>query len=256
MTRIVWSHIEKGAIFARMEQVFRHRPNISRKDALREAQTVLNASRWIKVTDQRVFNYKDRIDIARQKALQESKKTFREALGVPAPTLAPTPAPEREGSTLDQLAEAFERLLDIMADAVASKVAAKMQPTMHRDDLLRHVDEQFEAEFAKYPRPRHDPRPIPHATGHALPGVLVIGLLPNQTYSTGVSRGDRLDLTFLTAEEAVSRPKLTRAHTVLMTKFISHAVQDKYRKATNLHFCNGGIVELWKILDSITPPVL
>jgi len=256
MARVVWTNEEKAAVFAQLVEVFRRSPALERKSAFTDAQSVLRFDRRIVVTDQRVFNYKDRIEIARQKALQESRKTPPKAVEAPAPILAPTPAPERKGSTLDQLAEAFERLLDIMADAVASKVAAKMQPAMHRDELLRYVDEQFEAEFAKYPRPRHDPRPIPHATGHALPGVLVIGLLPNQTYSTGVSRGDRLDLTFLTAEEAVSRPKLTRAHTVLMTKFISHAVQDKYRKATNLHFCNGGIVELWKILDSIAPPVL
>jgi len=47
-----------------------------------------------------------------------------------------------------------------------------------------------------------------------------------------------------------------RAHTVLMTKFINHSVQDKYRKAPKLHFVNGGMGELGEVLDSIVPPVL
>ena len=246
MARIVWSHIEKGAIFARMEQVFRHRPNISRKDALREAQTVLNASRWIKVTDQRVFNYKDRIEIARQKALQESKKTFREALGVPAPILAPTPAPERKEDPKTRLADILELLLDVVAESVAARVADRMSTQMLENAPQIVVN-----------RPKHNPQPIPHPTGVAKPGVLVIGLLPAQAYQVVLPEmGDRLDLTFYTAEEAVTKPKLVRAHTVIMTKFISHAVQDKYRKATNLRFCNGGTGELVKILDKIVAPVL
>jgi hypothetical protein len=206
------------------------------------------------ITDQRVFNYKDRIEVARQKALQESKKTPPKAVEAPTPILAPTPALEREGSTLEQLAKAFERLLDIMADAVAGKVAERMRPPMAREELRRHVDDQFDAEYAK--RPKHDPQPIPHPTGKALPGVLVIGLLSSQTHAIISMYGTRLDLTFMTAEDAVHRPKLVRAHTVLMTKFISHAVQDKYRKAPKLHFVNGGTGVLAEVLDSIVPPAL
>ena len=257
MTRIVWSVIEKGAVFANMESVFRQYPNTTRKEALRMAQTVLKSHRWVKITDQRVFNYKDRIDVARQRALQESKKKPPEAVVAPAPILAPTPTSERKETPKGRLADILELLLDVVAESVASRVAAQMRPPMHRDELRRYVDQQFEAEFAKYPRPRHDPRPIPHATGVAKPGVLVIGLLPAQAYQVVLPEtGDRLDLTFYTAEEAVTKPKLVRAHTVIMTKFISHAVQDKYRKATNLRFCNGGTGELVKILDSIVPPVL
>jgi len=256
MARIVWSHIEKGAIFARMELVFRQRPNLTRKEALREAQTVLNSSRWIKVTDQRVFNYKDRIEVARQKALQWSKKNPPAAVEVPTPILAPIPASEPKETPKGRLADILELLLDVVAESVAARVAANMRPPMLREELRRHVDEQFEAEFAKYPRPRHDPRPIPHPTGVAKPGVLVIGLLASQAYAVISTWGTRLDLTFMTPEDAVHRPKLVRAHTILMTKFINHSVQDKYRKAPKLHFVNGGMGELGEVLDSIVPPVL
>ena len=256
MARIVWSVIEKGAVFTNMESVFAMHPNMSRKEALRMAQTVLKSHRWIVVTDQRVFNYKDRIEVARQKALQASKKKPPEAVEAPAPILAPTPAPERKETPKGRLTDILELLLDVVAESVAAKVSAQMRPPMHQDELRRYVDQQFEAEFTKYPRPRHDPQPIPHPTGKALPGVLVIGLLPAQTYPIVSMYGDRLDLTFMTAEDAVHRPKLVRAHTVLMTKFISHAVQDKYRKAPKLHFVNGGTGVLAEVLDSIVPPVL
>ena len=254
MTRIVWSVIEKGAVFANMESVFRQYPNTTRKEALRMAQTVLKSHRWVKITDQRVFNYKDRIDVARQRALQESKKKPPEAVVAPAPILAPTPTLERKETPKGRLADILELLLDVVAESVASRVAAQMRPPMAREELRRHVDVQFEAEYAK--RPKHNPQPIPHATGYAKPGVLVIGLLPAQAHQVSHMLADKLDLSFFTAEDAVTFPKLTRAHTVLMTKFISHAVQDKYRKSPRLHFCNGGTNELMKILDKIVAPVL
>jgi hypothetical protein len=41
-------------------------------------------------------------------------------------------------------------------------------------------------------------------------------------------------------------------HTILMTKFINHSVQERYRKAQNLRLCNGGVSELSVILKSIS----
>jgi hypothetical protein len=256
MARIVWSNIEKGAVFANMVEVFKQFPQLSRKEAVRRAQSVLKSHRWIVVTDQRVFNYKDRIEVARQKALQESRKKPPEAVEAPAPILAPTPVLGPKETPKGRLADILELLLDVVAESVAAKVSANMRPPMAREELRQYVDQQFEAEFAKYPRPRHDPRPIPHATGKAKPGVLVIGLLAGQAYAVISTWGTRLDLTFMTPEDAVHRPKLVRAHTVLMTKFINHSVQDKYRKAPKLHFVNGGMGELGEVLDSIVPPVL
>ena len=249
MTRIVWSNIEKGAVFANMVEVFKQFPQLGRKEAIRRAQSVLKSHRWIVVTDQRVFNYKDRIEVARQKALQESKKKPPEAVEAPAPILAPTPAPERKETPKGRLADILELLLDVVAESVAARVAANMRPPMLRDELRQHVDDQFAAELAKHPK--HNPQPIPHPTGHAKPGVLVIGLLPAQAHHVSHLLADKLDLSFFTAEDAVTFPKLTRAHTILMTKFISHAVQDKYRKAPKLHFCNGSVAVLVSLLEKI-----
>ena len=248
MTRIVWSNIEKGAVFANMVEVFKQFPQLGRKEAIRRAQSVLKSHRWVKITDQRVFTYKERIDMARQQAGLRLRVKPPEAVEAPAPILAPIPAPERKETPKGRLADILELLLDVVAESVAAKVAAKVADLPARQfqpgiSLTEH-------------RPKHNPEPIPHPTGKALPGVLVIGLLPAQTYPIISMYGTRLDLTFMTAEDAVHRPKLVRAHTVLMTKFISHAVQDKYRKAPKLHFVNGGTGVLAEVLDSITPPVL
>ena len=242
MSRIVWSHIEKGAVSARLVDVFRQHPNITRKEALRQAQEILHSSRWVVITDQRVFNYKDRIEAAREMALEKLRKKPPEAIGIPAPILAPTPAPERRETPKGRLADILELLLDVVAESVAARVNRK---------ILEAIPEAPVAH-----RPKHDPQPIPHPTGVAKPGVLVIGLLASQAYAVISTWGTRLDLTFMTPEDAVHRPKLVRAHTVLMTKFINHSVQDKYRKAPKLHFVNGGMGELGEVLDSITPPVL
>jgi hypothetical protein len=234
MTRIVWSNIEKGAVFANMVEVFKQFPQLGRKEAIRRAQSVLKSHRWIVVTDQRVFNYKDRIEVARQKALQESKKKPPEALEAPAPILAPVPAPEPKETPKGRLADILELLLDVVAESVAARVQLKMVDTP-----------------PPVAPPKHNPQPIPHPTGHARPGVLVIGLLPAQAHYVSNLLADKLDLSFFTAEDAVTFPKLTRAHTVLMTKFISHAVQDKYRKAPKLHYCNGSVAVLVGLLEKI-----
>jgi hypothetical protein len=234
MTRIVWSNIEKGAVFANMVEVFKQFPQLGRKEAIRRAQSVLKSHRWIVVTDQRVFNYKDRIEIARQKALQESKKKPPEAVEAPAPILAPTPAPEPKETPKGRLADILELLLDVVAESVAARVQLKMVDTPPPES-----------------QPKHNPQPIPHPTGYAKPGVLVIGLIPAQAHYVSNLLADKLDLYFFTAEDAVHRPKIVRAHTVLMTKFISHAVQDKYRKSPKLHFCNGSVAVLVGLLEKI-----
>jgi hypothetical protein len=198
------------------------------------AQTVLKSHRWVKITDQRVFNYKERIDIARQQAGLKLRAKPPEAVEAPAPILAPAPAPEPKETPKKRLADILELLLDVVAESVAARVQLKMVDTPPPE-----------------PQPTHNPQPIPHPTGYAKPGVLVIGLIPAQAHYVSNLLADKLDLYFFTAEDAVHRPKIVRAHTVLMTKFISHAVQDKYRKSPKLHFCNGSVAVLVGLLEKI-----
>jgi hypothetical protein len=245
MARIVWTRVEKDAIFARMEQYFRMHPNGLRKDALREAQTVLDSSRWIVVTDQRVFTYKDRIEIARQNAFKRKAEKAPEA---PVAIQAPTPAPERketpterEGSTLERLAQAFERMLDIMADAVAERVAERLQV---------QVETRTATTSETQHRPRHNPLPVSQPR-QARPGVLILGLLPQTGEVLRREFGHRLDIHWYDSDDASKRNVHPMANVVLMTKFINHSIQERWRKAGVLHYCNGGQGELRQILATL-----
>lgn len=241
MARVVWTNDEKDAIFARMEQFFRMHPSGIRKDALREAQSVLDSSRWIVVTDQRVYNYKDRIEIARQKARQWRDKVAK-AVEAPAPIPAPPPVPERRESTTERLAQAFERLLDIMADAVAAKVAERLQVQIETHTTTETTGVVH--------RPRHNPEPVSQPR-QCRPGVLVLGLLPQTGEQMRREFGHRLDIQWYDTDDAGKRNVHPMANVVLMTKFINHSIQERWRKAGVLHYCNGGASELRQILASL-----
>lgn len=238
MTRTVWSHAERDAVFDEMRKVFLRTPTISRITAMQEAQQVLPMHRRVVVNHQRVFSYRERIEQAQMRALRESKSAAQPPVEPPVETPAPAaPAPVQSSD------EAIVRILAQLVDAVIESVAQRVA----RAVLLQMAEPVDPAAPA---RPRHDPRP-PSDERVARPGVLVIGLLPSQAHTIETLYSQRLDLRFLTADEAQSHERVQRAHTVLMTKFISHSVQEKYRKAPALHLCNGGVTDLAKILDRL-----
>jgi hypothetical protein len=132
-----------------------------------------------------------------------------------------------------------------LTQAVADAVFAKVERLLTRqalDALSATVAETSQ-------QPRHDPTPK-HEPGAARPGVLIIGLLAAQAAHM-IEEFPDLDITHMTGEEAHNRHALRRAHTILMTKFISHAVQDKYRRVENLRLCPGGLTELSNLLTLI-----
>jgi hypothetical protein len=238
MKRVVWTDVEKKAIFARMEEYFHMQPQMSRKDALRTAQTVLDPSRRIVVTDQRVFNYKDRIEIARANARKKKAEKPAEA---PTPILAPTPAPERKESTTERLAGIFEQLLDVLADKVADRLAERI-----RVEIETRTTTTTEALH----RPRHNPLPVSQPR-QLRPGVLILGLLPQTGEQMRREFGHRLDIQWYDSDDASKRNVHPMANVVLMTKFINHSIQERWRKAGVLHYCNGGQGELRQILAGL-----
>ena len=237
MTRIVWNNVEKENISSRLVDVFLNAPWKTNFTALAEAQAVLPTDRRIRVTHNRVYSYKARIEQARRLAGEVKAKrdrVARETLDTAIATGIAQPVVERKESTTERLAAVFESILDILADKVADRLRQQM-PSAEQNRTFIRV--------------RHNPEPPPSAPREAKVGVLVVGLLGDQIEALPIYRD--LDITFLGAEEAVSRDFIRRAHTILMTKFISHAVQEKYRKAPYLHYCNGGTTELTKLLMGI-----
>jgi hypothetical protein len=235
MARTVWSNEEKAAVFAAMARIFAEKPHTGSLLALREAQLGLPLERRVVVNHQRVYAYRTRIE----KARAEAKKCAPSAPPPPPAVETPPPPPSRTNSASEEIVQILGMLVDAIAESVAERIA--------RATMLRMADPSAPMEP---PRPKHDPRPTASAALNR-PGVLVIGLLPSQARTIEELCSKRLDLRFLTSDEALQRERVQRAHTVLMTKFIDHAVQEKYRKNPALHFCNGGVTDLVKILDTL-----
>jgi hypothetical protein len=83
--------------------------------------------------------------------------------------------------------------------------------------------------------------------------VLIVGLMGAQIgYVRDRYRGRPLEPAFMTADEAKSQPVHRNCTIILMTKFISHAVQKKAQQSLQrVRYCNGGVDECCKIIDEI-----
>lgn len=227
MSRIFWSAAEQDAVQEELVRLFRENPAMRDEVAIATAQVVLPMERRRKVHTSYVYRAKLRLAAARKEA-----KT--------APP-APTPAPPIEPAQPKPQPDLLRAILDPIIDALVDRIVERLE--------LKAADFGPGAQHAYALRLKHDPTPPPNDRA-ARTGVLVVGLL-NQQAATIISHFPHLEITCLTAEEALKREQLRRSHTVLMTKFISHSVQDKYRKVPNLHLCNGGVSELSAILKSV-----
>jgi hypothetical protein len=223
-TRIVWSTEEKAAHYERLVSLFKGNPGLSSKAAFREAQDVISYERHRKITDGTVFTHKDMLRKARAEAKQP-----------PVPQPQPVKAPE----PVNPLLKIFDDLLDILADRVAERLRTQMTFT----EVQQQVNTQFDTQFKRYKAEVIPPKP-------RKPTVLIIGLNGCQMSSVSEKYPD-VRFTFMTAEEALGRNKANADHTVLMTKFINHSVQNKYRKVPNLHYCNGGVSDLSTLMHVI-----
>jgi hypothetical protein len=110
-------------------------------------------------------------------------------------------------------------------------------------EVQQQVNTQFDTQFKRYKAEVIPPKP-------RKPTTLIIGLNGCQMSSVS-EKYPEVRFTFMTAEEALGRNKANADHTVLMTKFINHSVQNKYRKVPNLHYCNGGVSDLSTLMHVI-----
>jgi hypothetical protein len=234
-SKIFWTSSERASINQALVDAFTVDLNLTKREALTRAQLVLPFERRRKMTDQVAFHERTVIDVAREKA--------REIVNTkPEPVSAPVPAAE----PVNPLLKIFDDLLDLLAD----RIAERLRPQMTAPEVKQNINAQFDVAFKRYkaeykaevtpPKPR-------------LPSVLIIGL--NGCQMTSVSKSyPEIKFTFMTGEEAVSRNRFNADHTILMTKFINHSVQNKYRQVPNLHYCNGGVSDLSTLLYVVKKP--
>ena len=243
--RIVWTKEEKRALRDCMIDMCYVTPSYSNKGLLQHAQEeVIPFERRVKITDQRVFNYKALINEAR-----EAAEKHRQSVAKNPPR--PRPAPEPPVRKLDTLGEVFEMFIDAVADRIIAKLEAHPLTTKQVvDQKPESVDDKpmglgrgwldeleklsIRSKEAKVRRPT----------------ALIVGLNGHQMECIKQTRPE-VDFTFVTAEQALSHYTFNKDHTFLMTRFINHSVQSKYRKHPNLHYCNGSVSELKTLLHGI-----
>ena len=259
--RIVWTKKEKLLVSDRMVHFLVNQPTLTNKQAFATARQALPYDRQGRVTDQRVFSYKALIKAARAAAdkLTAERKT-QAGFGLQAatkpvepPKQMPAPEPTPAVRKLDTLGEVFELFVDALADRIIQRLEARTpeakpaEPREHKledlfgGDPMAQLDKVFDSLYPAFKKAPTPPRK---------PTVLVIGLNGHQMECIKQSRPE-IDFTFVTAEQALSHTTLTKDHTILMTKFINHSAQAKYRKHPNLHYCNGGVSDLKHMLQVI-----
>ncbi len=221
MSKLFWTKEEWDQVRAEAVRLLVETPILRKEQVLEQAQGALPAGRRRKADYSAVHRYKT--------FLEECRALAKEQRQAP-PKVEPAPV-----APTDPLIVALEGLLDKLADKVADRLAAR---------LAVQVQTQTRTTSTPFP-PRTEPELPPRPT------VLIVGLLGEQCHQIKHSFAHRLDITCLTSEEANGRPVLHKQNTVLMTKFLSHPVQSKYRKHPGLHFCNGGTSDLARILKEI-----
>lgn len=238
MSRIVWTNFEKQLVSDSMVHFLLDHPHMTNKQVFASAQQALPYERRGKVTDQRVFSHKARINEARVAA--DKIRADRENVVAAKPPEPPAPEPVKKPDTLG---EVFELFIDALADRIIDKMIKAKQQVEQQQEIITPdaLDKAFDS---LYPLWKKAPVKVKRPT------ALVIGLNGAQMECIKLSRPE-VDFTFVSAEQALSHATLNKEHTFLMTKFINHSVQGKYRKHPNLHYVNGGVSDLKTILHGI-----
>lgn len=238
--RIHWTDEERKAVYNRMVEVYAEGKYTSAQNVMRKAQDVLPLGRRRKTYPNMLYKLKDWMLEARMEAhtSARNRKLTEVALETQAAKVAPPPQP-----TDPTFSELLEKLVDQLAKRVAAEVLKDLskylstQSTPYQNNSLLSEVNPIAIATPQPPKIRRKT-------------VMVIGLKGQQVTTVEQSNPD-LDITFMTAQEAIGRKTITSDNTVLMTKFINHSVQNKYRQAHNLMYCNGGVSDLSKLLCTI-----
>lgn len=247
MTRTVWTNEEKTAVFASMIDVFIEQPLTTNRTAMHHAQNVLVKDRRVKITDQRVHTYKARIEEARAKAKARVKELAKPALVAADPT--PPPPPLRNDTDVGVL---FAALVDRLVEQVLDKVEARMQDRKRDEMNFDKVDAEYAKRNAEFRRASIEGGWLPDSCKKPRPSLLVVGLLESQASMVATQYRKRdVDILFLTADEAKSRViRQNLDAAFLMTKFISHAAQDRVRAVVPVvKLVNSGLHSLSQEID-------
>jgi len=135
----------------------------------------------------------------------------------------------------DELATLLESLIDKIAD----RVADKLSDLIIANSAMRVTHGH-----------RHNPEPPCNAPREPKVGVLILGMQPHQG-NILKQEFPMLDITCYDSDEARTKQVIMRKHTIGMTRFLSHQVEDRYRKCPRYHRHSAGTSELKTLLKQI-----
>lgn len=231
--RVRWSPEERSVIVSKMASLLNTGRKFSRSSLLLAAQEGLPYERR-----RNVFTN------------AESKGMFFKAEELAALRLKdpvaqpPKPEPVVEPEAESDLSKLLNALVDKIADKVAERLAAQLQVQVHTTTTT-HSEH----------RPRHNPEPPCNAPRVVKTGVLILGMQPHQG-NLLKQEFPMLDITCYDSDEARTKQVLLRAHTIGMTRFLSHQVEDRYRKCPRYHRHSAGTSELKTLLKQIAQGIV
>lgn len=259
-TRIQWSAMERAAIAQQIRAIQARDPALGTKDMLREAQMVLPMERRRKITDGAVFVLKKWVNDIRHEPVPEPVLDR-----VSAPVLDPIPEPSKPVSSIGDLALALVREItrEVMREMQAEREREGAESERERyRDLSNRVSAAIAAD-----NDRQQGRENTRLRDHLARGefektrrlsIAVLGIQPAQAHIVRECyRGRDIDFDLYDSDAAAKRAVVQRDVVVLMTKFISHTVQERWRPAAPMTFppsfvyCNGGVTELCAQINGI-----
>ena len=244
MQRVRWSNAENELMFNSLVREISVNPSLSDEAALRNAQLQLPATRRAKINYPKLKTYRPMIGKARERA-----KELKIVAPAPEPAPAPAPAPELVESLEATVGKTLVALVDQICKMVIERVQVVVTP-----ERLTSTPPPIAVDCAAARANVRERESLADAPGaRDVRRVLVIGLMGGQVDSViAKCKHSPIMLKFLTADEARTQKFEWQSPIVLMTKFVSHAVQLKAQQATQqLHYCNGGVTECTAIIDRI-----
>jgi hypothetical protein len=223
-----WAHLRTVAVNRLYEY-----PGADNAMLLRMGQSLLPDGRQRKITPQVIFSMKDFFNEIRQEVAQNPKERKQ------PPVLVEGPRPVSDVEKNDSLEVILNMLVDKIADKVAERLAAQLQ--VHVNTTTTTHSEH---------RPRHNPEPPCNAPREPKVGVLILGMQPHQG-NIIKQEFPMLDITCYDSDEARTKQVIMRKHTIGMTRFLSHQVEDRYRKCPRYHRHATGVSELKTLLKQI-----
>lgn len=247
MKRIRWNDYEQASLHKAMVDIFFVRASTTDESALRGAQQVLPEHRRVKITYYRVYSYKKRIAAARVEADQMRKSK------VEVEAQSPEPEPVAHPMSLGSV---FETLVDLLVERVTSRVLQAIverregsAPTPMPELVAYPMADAIEArENAKMRMQIAESDSVEKR----LPALVVVGLQPAQAQAAIAQFKGRARVYTYSSQEA-RNDRICLCHTAfLMTKFISHATQNRVmadKAFTQLVMVNGGVTDLSRCIE-------